>query len=51
MEGSGVISEIDLPPICALPDAPLPMPKQVLERRRSLFTALRWALLRMPMRS
>lgn len=28
----------------ALPDAPLPMPKQVLERRRaSLFTVLRAA--------
>ncbi|WP_164854880.1 MULTISPECIES: hypothetical protein [unclassified Devosia] len=28
----------------ALPDAPLPMPKQQLERRRSLFQALRNAI-------
>lgn len=34
----------NLPYANALPDAPLPMPKQQLERRRSLFAALRNAI-------
>ena len=32
----------------ALPDAPLPMPKQTLERSRSLFSVLRSALAAFP---
>jgi hypothetical protein len=48
MEGSGMKYENDLIFVSALPDAPLAMPKQSLERRRSLLSSLRNVLASFP---
>lgn len=50
MEGSGLMTDLELPPASALPDAPLAMPKQVLERRYNFLAMFRLALLRSPLR-
>jgi hypothetical protein len=44
MEGCGMKYESDIFLANALPDAPLAMPKQRLERRRTLLSAFRDAL-------
>jgi hypothetical protein len=50
MEGRVLMAEFELPPTSALPDAPMSMPKQILERRSRLFVAFRWAFWRVPVR-